>query len=139
VPDSDCTIATDRLYSLEHVWVKSISSDLAVIGITSTMVKILYEPFSLSMLKIGDKIVRDDGFGVIEGYKTMAVLISPVSGTVVDVNKILEEQGRMYGPLALIIFEPYKGGWMLVVRLDRPDDLKSLMTPESYLERLGKA
>jgi len=137
---STCTVATDRFYSLEHIWVKSISSGLAVLGITPTFVAILYEPYTLSLPKMGERILQDDGFGTIQGWKTAADLIAPVTGKVVGLNETLANIGQMTGQIALLTgSEPFINGWMVAVQMDKPDQLKALLTPEDYIERLGKS
>jgi glycine cleavage system H protein len=138
VPNSTCTVATDRLYSLEHIWVKKISTDLVVLGITPSLVAILYEPYGLFLPEIGLVLTRGDSFGMAEGWKTTADLISPVSGSVVFVNEILARLGKQSAEIALINFDPFNGGWMVVIKIDKPDELNDLMTPAGYLERLGK-
>ncbi len=140
VPDSTCTIAADRLYSLEHIWVKTVASDLVVLGVTPSMVAILYEPYGLTLPEAGQALTRDSVFGDIVGYKTSADLISPASGTVEQVNDYLVRQGKQGegGYIAAINTDPYNSGWMVVVRLSKPGELHDLLTPEGYRERLGK-
>jgi glycine cleavage system H protein len=137
VPDSSCTVATDRKYSLEHIWVKQVATDIAILGITTTLVAILFEPYKLIFPDIGAKFVRDEGLGEIEGYKVTADLIAPVSGEVLQINAFLKAfiGAALIGPLN---DDPYNSGWLLAVKLTNPKELDDLMTPAQYLERLGK-
>jgi glycine cleavage system H protein len=137
VPNSTCTVATDRQYSLEHIWVKSISSNLVVLGITTTFVAILGEPYKMTFPKVGQTLVQDDGFGEIEGYKVAADLISPVSGKVANINFYLKNWigGNTLEPVCT---DPYNTGWMVLVELTKADELKSLLSPLTYMDRLGK-
>jgi glycine cleavage system H protein len=107
-------------------------------GITSVMEKILYEPFKISLPKTGSKLTQADDLGTIEGYKISADLISPVSGTVIQINDFLltlMNQGTVLEP---VINDPYNGGWMLVVELSKPDELKALLTAQSYRDLVMK-
>jgi glycine cleavage system H protein len=137
VPDSECTVATDRQYSMEHVWVKPITGNLVVLGITTTFVAILGEPYKMTFPKIGQILTQYDGFGEIEGYKVAADLITPVSGKVVNINFYLKNWigGNTLEP---ICSDPYNTGWMILIELSKPDELKELMPPLAYMERLGK-
>jgi len=74
----------------------------------------------------------------IEGYKISADLKSPVSGTVLQINDFLltlMNQGTVLEP---VINDPYNGGWMLVVELSKPDELKTLMNAQSYRDLVTK-
>ncbi len=137
VPNSSCKVATDRLYSLEHVWVKKAETDVAILGLTTSLIAILFEPYKLEFPKVGTKFTKDDGIGEVEGYKVSADLIAPISGEVLQVNTFLEA----FAGTALIEplnDDPYNSGWLIAVKLTNPGELDSLLTPSQYLERLGK-
>ena len=109
-------------------------------GITTTFVALLYEPYQLSLPEIGTTLAKYDLFGQIEGYKTAADLLIPVTGKVIQRNDNLVLQGNQGqgGYIASINGDPYGGGWMIVVQLNKPEELDELLTPLKYLERLGK-
>ena len=134
VTGTACVVATDRVYSADHIWVKTIatSTNIAVIGITTTLDEILYEPFKISLPKVGDKIAQGDAFGTIEGYKMTSDLLTPVSGTVIQINDFLNSlviQGTVLEP---VINDPYNSGWMIVVQLAKPNELAPLLTAQAY-------
>ena len=135
VPGTSCTVATDRSYSADHIWVKSLSVNLVVMGITASMVEILGEPYSLTLLPIRTQLSLDDVFGTIEGYKITADLLTPVNGVILQMNDILTTptKGGMIFP---INGDPYNSGWFIVVQLNNPNDLKSLLTPQGYVNLL---
>ncbi len=65
-------------------------------------------------------------------------LISPVSGTVVQINKYLTDpvgRGAFIMPLN---DDPYNAGWMMVVQLSKPDEVKSLLTYQAYADLVSK-
>jgi glycine cleavage system H protein len=135
VPNSSCRIATDRVYSIEHVWVKSLESDIVAMGITTTMVEILAEPYKIALPPIGLTVKRDDIFGEIEGYKLRADLLAPVGGTVIQTNDFLKafSGAAFIGPIES---DPYVSGWMVVFKLSNPAELGDLLSPESYRQRV---
>jgi glycine cleavage system H protein len=138
VPESECTVATDRHYSLEHVWVKTVAPDIVILGITTTMVAILGEPFRMTFPEVGNKLARDDGFAEIEGYKVTADLIVPVSGEVIQINTFLKTFVGQH-IMEPLINDTYNTGWMIAIKLSNPQEINDLMTWEQYMERLGKA
>ena len=139
VTGTTCTVATDRLYSADNIWAKSLSANIVVMGITTTMVEILYEPYNLSLSQVGTTLASGDAFGIIAGYKMTADLISPVSGTLVEINNFLIGLGKQGSALiSPINDDPYDAGWMVVVQLSKPDELKSLMSAQSYRDLVAK-
>jgi len=127
-----CTVATDRVYSNDNIWVKALSPDIAVMGITTTMVEILYEPYNIELPVVGDIFAIGDAFGIISGYKLIADLINPVSCKVLEVNDFLNSLVKQGTVLEPIINDPYNGGWLVVVRLSKPGELNNLMNAEAY-------
>jgi glycine cleavage system H protein len=135
VPNSSCNIATDRLYSLEHIWVKQYGPDLVAIGITPSLIAILYEPYKVDLLDVGTVLAREGSFGTVTGYKTVADLTMPVSGTIIQRNESLTH-GVMGAYLTMLNAEPFHHGWLVALKLSKPDELKDLMSPDDYLRRL---
>jgi len=54
-----------------------------------------------------------------------------VKGTVVEANKALEADP------GLINREPYGQGWIFVLKIENPDDLKNLRDAEGYKKHIG--
>ena len=131
---STCTrVATDRLYSEEHIWVLSIADDIVVMGISDTFSAMLYKPNALSLVAVSTIITKGDSFGSIEGQKLDADLSSPVSGTVIDVDATLLEKNTLQQVFAPTVGDSYGQGWMIAVRISNPAELKNLLTPTQYL------
>ena len=135
VPNSSCTIATDRIYSLEHIWVKQYGTGLAALGITPSLIAILYEPYRVDLLDVGTVLAREDSFGTVTGYKTVADLTMPVSGEIIQQNEAIIG-GKLGSYLTMLNVEPFQHGWLVAVKLSKLDELEDLMSPEEYLYRL---
>jgi glycine cleavage system H protein len=132
VSGTACTIATDRLYSDNNIWVKSLSASIVVMGVTPTMVDLLAEPYGLSLSPVGTNLMNGDEFGSIEGYKLAADLMSPVSGAIIETNGYLTIPVGQGGNIAPINNDPFGIGWLIVVQLANSSQLNSLLTPEKY-------
>ena len=138
IAGTTCVVAADRSYSTDNIWVKSLPGNIAVMGITTTMVEILYNPYKLWLSQVGTTLTEDDAFGGIEGFKMSADLITPVSGKVIQINDALISLAKQGMPIDAIINDPYNSGWMTVVQLSNSSELSNLVTPQKYIELVIK-
>ena len=77
------------------------------------------------MPEVDDEIEADSDFGAVESVKAASDLISPVSGTVVEVNEALEDSPELINKDA---FE----NWIIKVKLSDTAELESLMDAAAY-------
>ena len=82
-----------------------------------------------NLMSPGTVLEVDDEVASIETVKVNLSFVSPVKGTIIEVNPALREAAE------LINQDPYGGGWMMVVE---PEDLKrplsGVLDAESYLD-----
>ncbi|RJO62686.1 MAG: hypothetical protein C4542_02330 [Dehalococcoidia bacterium] len=62
------------MYSQDHLWAKSVSANIVVVGISAILEKILGEPFKISDAVVGSVLAQGDSFVTIEGFKISADL-----------------------------------------------------------------
>jgi glycine cleavage system H protein len=120
-------VATDRLYSIEHIWVKTIAKNTARIGVTDKLQKIVGTA-SAALLPVGNIINAGDVFGSLEAWKINMDLISPVSGEIIESNQDL----AISTAGVRINMDPYGLGWMLEIKLSHPAELDNLVSPMYY-------
>jgi glycine cleavage system H protein len=118
-------------YSKEHEWMAS-EETIATIGITDHAQEQLGEIVYIELPSIGDKVSKDDPFGVVESVKAVSDIYAPVSGTVVEVNEDLAESPEVVNE------DPYGDGWLIKVRLSDASDLEDLMENEEYEEMIAR-
>src|SRR6202167_6359292 len=118
-------------YSKEHEWVAS-EETVATIGITDHAQEQLGEIVYIELPAVGEKISKDDPFGVIESVKAVSDIYAPVSGTVVEVNEDLPESPETVNE------DPYGDGWLIKVKVTDMSDLEDLMDSEEYTELLAR-
>lgn len=124
----------DYKYSETHEWVKyNDKKKEATVGITDYAVKQLSDLVHLELPKVGDTLEQGAPFGEIESVKTVADLVSPLSGKVVDVNK------EVAADLDILKEEPFEDGWLIKIKPSDPSELESLMTKKEYEEFLESA
>jgi glycine cleavage system H protein len=118
-------------YSPTHEWVR-VEGNRAIIGITDYAQSELGDVTYLELPKVGDTVEAGQPFGVIESVKADEELFAPVSGTVVAVNQNAVDHPEIVNE------DPYGEGWLIVVEMSDPDELKSLMTAQQYRQMLER-
>lgn len=114
------------LYSKEHEWVEVQSENKVRIGITDFAQNQLGDLVFVDLPEVGTKVKADESMGSVESVKAVSDIFSPISGTVVEVNPLLEDAPET------INSDCYGEGWMVVVELDQPEELKQLLNAEQY-------
>ncbi len=115
----------DLRYSKEHEWVL-VEGNVATIGITDYAQDRMGEITYVELPSVGDKVSKDDAFGVIESVKTVSDVYAPVSGTVLEVNDDLPDNPELLND------DPYGDGWMIKVEMSDPEELEDLLTAQEY-------
>jgi glycine cleavage system H protein len=126
----DMEVPPGLKYSKEHEWVATDES-VATIGITDHAQDQLGEIVYLELPSVGEKISKDDPFGVVESVKAVSDIYAPVSGTVVEVNEGLPESPEVINE------DPYGDGWLIKVRVSDHSELEDLMDGEEYEEMVA--
>ncbi len=123
-------VPKELLYTEEHEWVL-VDDDVATIGITDYAQEELGDIVFVELPAENDEVKQMEPFGTIEAVKAVSDLFSPVSGTVVEVNSLLEDQPE------LINKSPYDEGWMIKVKLSDKSEIDSLMDAETYKKHIS--
>jgi len=121
----------DYKYSESHEWIKyNAKTKEATVGITDYAVKQLSDLVHIDLPKVGDSVEQGAAFGEIESVKTVADLIAPLTGKIIEVNK------EIGGDLDTLKEEPFEDGWLVRIKPSDPSELESLMTKKEYEEFL---
>jgi glycine cleavage system H protein len=118
-------------YSKEHEWVAAEEA-VATIGITDHAQEQLGEIVYIELPSIGEKVSKDDPFGVVESVKAVSDIYAPVSGTVLEVNEDLAESPEVVNE------DPYGDGWLIKVRISDPADFDDLMDNDEYEQMIAQ-
>ncbi|MBI4680428.1 MAG: glycine cleavage system protein GcvH [Nitrospirae bacterium] len=121
-------------YHKEHTWVK-ISGKKATIGITNYAQESLGDIVYIDLPEQDTSVEANTELSEIESTKTTSSVISPVSGTVMQVNEDLAETPE------IINEDPYAKGWIDVLEIEDESQADSLMDAseyEKYLEEEAK-
>lgn len=121
----------DLKYSKEHEWVL-IEGSVATIGITDYAQEQLGDIVFVELPALGDKVSKDDAFGVVESVKSVNDVYAPISGKVLEVNDDLPENPEMVND------DPYGDGWMIKIELTDEEELEDLMTADEYKDYVAE-
>ncbi|MEO6706282.1 MAG: glycine cleavage system protein GcvH [Ginsengibacter sp.] len=112
-------------YTKDHEWIL-VDGDVATLGITDFAQQELGDIVYVEIETKDKKLEAESVFGTVEAVKTVSDLFMPVSGTVTEVNPILEREPEKVNT------DPYGEGWMVKLKIDNQDDLKKLLDAEAY-------
>ncbi|MBO6144289.1 MAG: glycine cleavage system protein GcvH [Prevotella sp.] len=111
-------------YSESHEYVR-VEGDFGFIGITDYAQNALGNVVYVDMPEVDDEVTAGDEFGAVESVKAASDLMSPVSGTVVEVNEALEDEPE------LVNKDAYEH-WIIKVEMSDKSELDNLMDAQAY-------
>ena len=123
-------IVEGLLYSESHEWVK-VEGNVAVIGVSDFAQKEMGDITYVDMPEVDDEVAAGEEFGALESVKAASDLISPVSGTVVEVNEALEDAPES-------INEDAFAAWIIKVEMSDESELDALMDAAAYKAHIGE-
>ncbi len=113
-------------YSESHEYVR-VEGEIGYIGITDYAQHALGTVVYVDMPEEDDEVEAGEEFGAVESVKAASDLISPVSGTVLEVNEALADQPELLN-------EDAYANWIIKVELTDKTELDQLMDAEAYKE-----
>ena len=123
-------VPDNLLYTESHEWIKR-EGDKIRVGITDHAQSELTDVVYVELPKMDREANAKEAIAVVESVKAASDIYAPVKGKVVDVNKALEADP------GLINREPFGQGWLFVLKIDNPDDLKNLKDAAAYKKQIG--
>lgn len=112
-------------YTKDHEWVL-LDGDIATVGITDFAQHELGDIVYVEIETKGKTLAAEAIFGTVEAVKTVSDLFLPVSGTITELNPVLESEPEKVNT------DPYGDGWMIKMKVDNVDDVSKLMDAEAY-------
>ena len=117
-------------YTESHEYVK-VEGDFGYIGITDYAQNQLGNVVYVDMPEVGDEVVAGEEFGAVESVKAASDLLSPVSGTVEEIDEALEDTPELINKDAF-------ANWIIKVKLSDPKELDGLMDAAAYTKLIEK-
>ena len=113
------TNPNDRIYSEEHIWVKT-DGNIATLGLTPYAKEALGEIVFIDLPEVGTTVRADQPLGEVESTKSVSDLYSPVDGVVVERNEAVKAGVHLLN-------EDTWGAWLVRVEMAAGATLDALM------------
>ena len=114
-------------YAASHEWVRLESDGTVVIGITDHAQAALGDVVYVELPEEGADIDAGAEVAVVESVKAASDIYSPVTGAVIEINPVLEEQPEAINQ------SPYVDGWLFRVKLSNQNELDDMLDRDEYL------
>ncbi|XP_062527260.1 glycine cleavage system H protein, mitochondrial [Bombyx mori] len=119
------TGGSSRKYTDRHEWV-TIDKDIGTVGVSEYAQESLGDVVFAQLPDPGTDLKAGDECGALESVKAASEIYSPLSGTVTEKNKDVEDKP------ALINTSCYDKGWLFRLKIIKQSEINDLMTEEEY-------
>ena len=109
-------------YSKSHEWVK-YENGVAIIGISDFAQDALGDVVFVNLPEVGEETTAGEAFDDVESVKAVSDLISPVSGTICEVNTELEDSPELLN-------EDCYGTW--IIKVENVTEEEELLDAAAY-------
>jgi glycine cleavage system H protein len=109
-----------------------VNGDTATVGITDHAQHELTDIVFVELPEVGRKVKAGEACAVVESVKTASDIYSPVSGEILEANRLVVDDP------ALVNSEPHASGWFYKIKLSQPAELNALLSPEDYQKQIGR-
>ena len=121
-------IPGDLKFLSSHEWARVESDGTITIGISDHAQDLLGDIVFVELPEIGQSVNAENDTAIVESVKAASDIYSPLSGEVIEVNSLLEDQPE------IINSSPYEDGWFYKLTPSDLGELDNLLSPEDYSE-----
>ena len=121
-------IPGDLKFLSSHEWARVESDGTVTVGISDQAQGLLGDIVFVELPELGQSIDAESDAAIVESVKAASDVYSPLSGEVIEVNSLLEDQPEV------INSSPYEDGWFYKLKPSDMDELNNLLSPEDYSE-----
>ena len=115
----------DLRYTKEHEWARGEGGRVRI-GITDFAQDALGDVVYVDLPEVGATVEADQPMGEVESTKSVSDVYSPISGTIVERNPLIDERPE------LVNEQPYGDGWLLVIEPTQAGAVDSLLDASGY-------
>jgi glycine cleavage system H protein len=129
----NCSFPEHLLYDTENfVWMGN-KEKTVTIGITTIMTSIAGKLSRIKLKPVGTRLEKGMSCGSLESAKYFGVVRTPISGTIVQVNKSLMDKPKLAND------SPYTEGWFVKIEPSDIGDMRTLETIENCHDKMSLA
>ena len=115
----------DMKYTAEHAWARA-EDNIVTVGITDFAQEQLGDLVFVELPTEGVEVAAGQEVVVIESVKAAGDIKSPISGTIVEINKKLLDSPEQVND------DPTGGGWFYRIKVKSTGDLDLLLDESEY-------
>ena len=119
-------IPGDLKFLSSHEWARVESDGTITIGISDHAQDLLGDIVFVELPEVGQMLDAETDAAIVESVKAASDVYSPLSGEVIEVNSMLEDQPE------IINSSPYEDGWFYKLTPSDMGELDNLLSPEDY-------
>jgi glycine cleavage system H protein len=123
-------IPANLKYTKDHEWVKT-EGDVVTVGITDFAQNELGDIVYVEVETVNETLKAEEIFGTVEAVKTVSDLFLPVSGEIIEFNKLLEDEPEKVNT------DPYGEGWMIKIKCSDTSQIDQLLSADNYKTLIG--
>ena len=121
-------IPGDLKFLSSHEWARVEADGTITIGISDHAQDLLGDIVFVELPEVGQSVDAENDTAIVESVKAASDIYSPLSGEVIEVNSLLEDQPE------IINSSPYEDGWFFKLTPSDMGELDNLLSPEDYSE-----
>jgi glycine cleavage system H protein len=114
-------------FSKTHEWVR-VEGNEALMGISQYAQSQLGDIVFVEFPNKGDKVNKNDQIATIESTKAASEVYSPLSGEVIELNSVLNNNPEKINE------SPHEEGWILKLKISNKPEINELLTEAAYKE-----
>ena len=119
-------IPGDLKFLSSHEWARVELDGTITIGISDYAQDLLGDIVFVELPEVGQSVEAESDAAIVESVKAASDIYSPLSGEVIEVNALLEDQPE------IINSSPYEDGWIYKLTPADTGELDNLLSPEDY-------
>jgi glycine cleavage system H protein len=120
-------IPNNLKYTESHEWLR-MEGDEAYIGISDFAATHLGDIVFIEIETEGENLDKGESFGTIEAVKTVSDAYMPVSGEVIEANKMVLDDP------SLVNKDCYGDGWLIKIKIKNQSEVDNLLDAPAYAE-----
>lgn len=120
------TFRPELKYLSSHEWARVEDDGTVTVGISDHAQEALGDVVFVELPELESTVTCGEEAGVVESVKAASDIFSPVSGDVIAINEVLEDEPETVNS------SPYDDGWFFKVKPTNLDDLADAMDVDEY-------
>jgi glycine cleavage system H protein len=119
-------VRSELKYLASHEWARVEEDGTVTVGISDNAQSSLGDVVYVEAPEVGSEVSAGDQAGVVESVKAASDIYSPISGVVIAVNDVLEDEPETVNS------SPYDDGWFYKVKPSNVGELADALDADAY-------